>query len=258
MGLVLRIQKVETVNCLLTATLGLDLSLLDRLAASIDYPVQSKVVINNGRPDALDKWKQSHPDWTVFTSGENVGCAGAWNAAPMLWPGEKAFLIVNDDQELQPGCLETIFKAADQQADDYDILYVNPYDAFDIFVWTAKGVRDFGLFDENFWPAYFEDYDMRARFAAGKSKVFYIGDKTFPIKHGKPHLAGSKYQAMLLGCGPLNEDYYLRKWGYGKFKTPFNNPTRSLGYWRVEVDGRAKRQKFWDAFWNQSNPSVYE
>src|SRR5882724_9700126 len=143
-------------NCLLVPTLALDLSLIERLVNSVDYPIKHKVVVNNGRIDALDRWQKQHTDWVVMSWG-HLGVAASWNKAPLIWPDEDAWLIVNDDEEFQPGCLELLCKASDAHHKDAPVIYVNGCQAFDIFVWTRIGVNYYGAFDENYFPLYFED-----------------------------------------------------------------------------------------------------
>ena len=231
------------------------------MAASVDFPVRHKVVINGGRPDALDEWKRRWPEWKVFHFGRNLGFGGSCNAATRLFPYEESYLLLNDDGEFQSGCLERMSKASDEHAKNCHIIYVNKNDAFDVCVWTAKGVREFGLFDENYYPAYFEDTDMRCRFAAGGAIKYYI-EGPFPVKHGKPRACGPKYHAMMDALKPLNEDYMMRKWGTlddsPVFKTPFNKPDVSLSYWKLEQENRDRREVICGRFWSQPQPSLYE
>ncbi len=51
-------------NCLLTLSIG-DVALLDRLAKSIDYPIQNKIVINNWHKGHLKSWQEKNSDWQV-------------------------------------------------------------------------------------------------------------------------------------------------------------------------------------------------
>ena len=248
-------------NVLLVPCLGLDVSLIERLARSVDFPIKYKVAINNGKIGALDDFKTRHPDWTVVDMGKNLGCAGSWNMAPEIFPTEPCWLISNDDQEFQPGCLERICNVADEHAKDHDIIYVNEFDAYDMFVWTAKGVKDFGTFDENIFPIYLEDYEYRARLKAGYGKPFRMLGH-MPVKHGKPNAAGKPYHDLLESCKPFNESYLFRKWGtIGDdpiFRYPFNNPNWPIQKWELEQEARAKREQFWEIFWNRPNVSLYK
>ena len=246
-------------NAILVPTLALDLSLIERLANSVDYPIRDKVVINTGKPLALVDWVEKHPDWRVISYGR-IGVAAAWNKAPQIWPEEHAWLIVNDDEEFQPGCLEKLCKAADAHAHEAPIIYVNEHDAFDVFVWTRLGVNTYGTFDENFFPAYFEDWEMRCRFALGGPQPYRITEP-FPVKHGKPP-AGPRYTHLLKQCEPLLRQYFEMKWGVvSDTKPKFDRPYELgawVGYWTPVPLLRDRLQQYWDEFWNTPNPSVYE
>lgn len=256
-------------NCLLVPTLALDgASLLERLSNTIDYPIKHKLVVNNGRPDALNEWMSKHPDWEVVHYGRNLGCSGSWNLFSVLFPEEQSCLIVNDDEQIQPGCLEVIAKAADEHAKDASILYVNEYESLGYFVWTKRGVEKFGLFDENLWPGYHEDLDMKARFKIAGADHYVIGPKDFPVKHGKPLPCSKAYHDTLNAIGAMNREYFVRKWGCfddwhswmpnsPAFKTPFNDPKQGLKDWTLDPKARAEREAIWWRFWNRPTTSLY-
>lgn len=244
---------------ILVPTIALDISLLERLDNSFDYPVDSRLLISNGDTDAVLKWKaKSKNEWKVMHTN-NLGVAGSWNIAPEYFSNDH-WLIINDDHELVPGALEKICKAVENNP-GYDIYYVNQYEAFDIFVWTRQAVEKFGLFDENFFPAYFEDWEYRLRLNLGKAKTFII-EESFHVKHGKPKPAGELYSAMLAKVKPINEDYFMRKWGIigdkdPVFKTPFNGYNFPLSYWTLEQERRHELTGIWEEFFNHPNVSLY-
>lgn len=246
---------------ILVPTLALDISLLQRLADSIDFPIQNKVVINNGKPGSLDEWKLKNPSWNVIQSEYNLGVAASWNLAPEIFK-EDAWLILNDDQQLQPGCLEIIASESELHYKTADIIYVNPFEAFDIFVWTRKGFETFGSFDENFYPAYYEDWEMRLRFNIGGADVHIIGDESFPVKHGKPKPAGVKYMNMLKSFDHENRMYFMSKWGIigdknQLYKTPYNNPDLKIKDWEFNFERRAVMMEIWNEFINDKEVSLY-
>lgn len=246
---------------LIVPCLGLDVSLIERLARSVDFPIKYKVAINNGKIGALDDFKNRHPDWLVFDMGKNLGCAGSWNMAPKIFPTEPCWLISNDDQEFQPGVLEKICKAADEHCRENHIIYVNEFDAYDVFVWTLKGVNEMGTFDENFWGVYCEDWEYRCRLKAGGGKCYRMNQQV-AIKHGKPRPGGKAYHELLAAWKPLNEDYLKRKWGTigdsPVFNCPFFNPNHPINKWELEQENRAIREKHWEKFWDRTNVSLYE
>lgn len=244
---------------LLIPTLALDLSLLQRLADSIDYPIDDIVVINNGKPGALDEWQKTNSGYRVIDMGYNTGCSGAWNNAPKVFKNDH-WLISNDDQVFQPGALQRIYEAIEQHQDCH-VIYVNNYEAFDFFVWTRKAVKDFGLFDENFYPIYYEDWEMRLRFAIGEAKIHMI-DEHFPVKHGKEKATSKAYMNMLKACDPINKDYFIRKWNSitdknAAFKTPFNQGGK-ISEWTLEKDRRKTLRGLWDEFYEQPKVALYD
>lgn len=250
-------------NNLLVPTLALDLSLLQRFADSIDYPIKNKIVINNGKVGALDIWELNNPGWLVMEPGRNLGVSGSWNKAPKLFEDDY-WLIANDDHELQPGCLERICDVADKNYKDVPVIYTNESRGFDLFVWTRLGVSLCGLFDENFYPGYHEDFEMRLRFALSGLDGCFVGGLDFPMKHGKPFPGGPKYRALLDIVDASNREYYTRKWGEvtdkvtdNVFKTPFNNPDNKISFWEIERERYTKLAALWNEFVNVPEPSTY-
>jgi hypothetical protein len=253
-------------NVLFVPTLGLDLSLLERLAASVDYPIRSKVAFNNGEPGALDTFRDAHPDWIVKESAfGNLGVAGSWNQCAKMFPEEPCWLLMNDDAWFLPGYLEKICKCADDHWFELPLIYTNHSNPFYCFVWTSAGKRDVGEFDENLWPAYYEDCDYRVRLRLrGWNGYVYALEGLPPLPHGKPRTGGMNYKAMLDGCGLLNREYWLRKWGnqdfHGspKYETPYRDHRLTVDQWVWRPDERETRRKIWDAWMSLPNPSIYE
>jgi hypothetical protein len=249
---------------LFVPSIGLDVSLLERLADSIDYPIKYLCVLNNGPVGALEGFRDSHPGWIVKEPATgNLGVAGGWNECVKLFPNEKSWLIVNEDAYFLPGQLEKICKCVDANL-DAPIIYLNSSQAFYCFVWTAKGHADFGTFDENFFPAYLEDSDMRVRYKlAGLTSHVYALPDSPPVPHGKPRTGGINYTALIQGCGLLNRAYWLKKWGNFDFdnplyKTPYKDHRLHPSLWVWMPEERAKRYPLWEAFINQPNPNIYE
>ncbi len=251
-------------NVLFVPTLGLDLSLLERLAQSVDYPLKWKVAFNNGEPGALDSFRDRHEDWIVKESAfGNMGVAGSWNHCAKLFPEEPSWLLMNDDAWFLPGYLEQICKTTGEHVNE-PIIHLNSSNAYYCFVWTIRGKRDFGEFDENLWPAYYEDCDMRVRHRLkGYNGYVYALEGLEPLPHGKPRTGGMNYNAMLQGCGLLNRQYWFYKWGNQNFETatyqqPYNDQRLGPDQWAWYEQGRQIRKQIWESWMSLPNPSIYD
>ncbi len=251
-------------NILFVPTLGLDVTLLNRLAESIDYPLKARVAFNNGAPGSLDGFRDSHPDWIVKESAVgNMGVAGSWNQCAKMFPEEQSWLLINDDAYFLPGYLEKVCTVARANTEQ-PIIYLNHSNAYYCFVWTAFGRKEIGEFDENFWPAYYEDCDYKVRLKLkGYGGFVYALESFQPIPHGKPTTGGMNYNAMLQGCGLLNRLYWYYKWGNQSFDistytTPYRDQRLEINQWAWNPQGRAIRREIYDAWLSLPNPSIYE
>lgn len=250
-------------NVLFVPTIGLDISLLERLAASVDYPVKYKVAWNNGEPGALEKFESKHPDWYVKESPiGNRGVAGSWNDCARNFSSESSWLIMNDDAYFLPGYLQQICETADAYLDE-PIIHLNNSNAYYCFIWTLAGVNEYGFFDENLWPAYYEDCDMRIRHRLkNRTGYVYALQGKPPLPHGKPKTGGVNYSAMLQGCGLLNRAYWLRKWGSfnyeeSTYQNPYRDQRLGVSEWVWQPQHRAELYPLWRTFMELPNPSIY-
>lgn len=255
-------------NVLFVPSIGLDVSLLERLAASVDYPIKYKVAFCNGPEGALNEFAERHPDWVVKDSPVgNRGVAGAWNDCAKWFSSEPAWLIINEDAHFLPGYLEQICKCADANL-DAPIIHLNDSNAYYAFVWTLAGREKFGEFDENFWPAYHEDCDMRVRHRLmGVTTYPYALQGLPPLPHGKPKTGGINYSALIQGAGLINRTYWIRKWGSNKsfdrmfeegaYQTPYRDHRLTPKEWVWYPEHRAKLYPLWEAFMSLPNPSIY-
>lgn len=249
---------------LLVPCLGLDVSLLERLAASIDFPLE-KWVINNGPRGALDKFIDDHFGWRLMEEGHNHGCAGTWNLAPQLFPESPYWIICNDDYWFHPGYLEKMVACADKYAaiDPIIFMCVEEKPSWPCFVWTARGLKDFGTFDENFWPIYYEDCDMMVRHKLyGYHQYRGVLLPGSPQGHAKARRGSEAYTKMIGLCNVFNEAYWLAKWGnndyFGTpaFATPFD-VGGSARLWDLELEGRKNRESIYAEFIAHGAP-LYE
>ena len=134
--------------------------LADRLLRSIDYPVEHLVIVDNS---GIQEWIPVKPDlvrnmW-VLRIPFGLGLVGAWNLIVKSTPYAPYWVLINDDAWFAPGSLETITKEVDTNA--LNFVDINP--AWSCVVFGEGMVEKVGLYDERFYPLYFDDNDLERR-----------------------------------------------------------------------------------------------
>jgi GT2 family glycosyltransferase len=235
---------------------------LRRQIASVDYPIQDYVVINNnGRGEITqeldDLAAQDHPligkIHMVHMPG-NIGCAGAWNLIVKSRLMSPYWLITGHDIEFSAGMLALIAERVEDE--QLGMIFADAgehgWGAWNLFVIRDWVIRDFGLFDENFYPAYAEDVDYLIRLnlhpirmqrgleiqynhGGGPSKDYAShGSQTWRTD---PSLKSGIDRGRIIN----EEEYMLKKWGaeWWRFKThrsPFDLPNQSVRYWIYDLE----------------------
>lgn len=251
-------------NTFFVPSLGMrdSIELLDRLAASVDWEIPNKIILNNGIEDILTEWNDRHPGWKVVDSPTgNKGVADSWNWIARSYPDEM-ILIANEDCWFLPGQLAQICRCADQNPTE-PVIYLNSSQAYYCFIWSAVGRKEIGEFDPNFFPSYYEDCDYRVRLRlTGKTEYVYALEGQPVVPHGKPKTGGINYSSMQQGCGLLNRTYWLRKWGSldfdkATYQTPYKDHRLTVKDVVWYPEHRAKLFPLWEAFM-EMNPSIYD
>ena len=134
--------------------------LAQRLIDSIDYPVDTLVVVDN---PGIKAWIPRPNDyvgelWTIRLP-HGLGANGAWNLIIKSTPFAPYWVLPNDDAWFGPGALQTI--AEQLQTDKFNFVDVNP--KWSCVVPTEGSVGKAGLWDEAFHPIYYDDDDYEWR-----------------------------------------------------------------------------------------------
>jgi GT2 family glycosyltransferase len=200
--------------------------LFAELMASVDYPVL---------PIVIDNWRG------------NRGVSPAWNLGmkKSLQAGNQYAIICNDDVVFEPNVISELFQtikdtgavmvSANQWEveKDYTLTSWTDYCCFAVDI--KQLIKNVGWFDENFYPAYFEDNDMRRRVElAGLDsytrKDLKITHAVSATQWADPDNPVTSEEAFM-----NNMKYFIKKWGgepYKEtYKNPFNNPENDLKYW---------------------------
>lgn len=134
--------------------------LAQRLLDSIDYPVEDLVIVDNS---GLGTWNPEKPKWVVnmwvIRVKNGLGLTGAWNLIVKSTPYAPYWVLINDDAWFTPGALKIIEENVDTEA--LNFLEIEPRWSAPVF---GEGmIRKVGLYDERFYPLYFDDNDLERR-----------------------------------------------------------------------------------------------
>jgi len=166
----------------------------------------------------------------VINPEKNLGCASSWNVFLKNYSG--MLIIANDDLTFELDAIEGLVKCYSENKDNPEVGMItlkgiNASSHYCCFVVTKSAIEKIGYFDEEFYPAYYEDcdYDYRLKLAelsticSEKGIYNHVGSATHkaltPEQLEQHHITFKK-----------NRSYYESKWGgeiYKEtFKTPFN------------------------------------
>ena len=187
------------------------------------------LIVDNGKQGIMGHIPESiKPITTVYEEQNNLGVAQSWNKmiyhSLHTFPTVDHILILNDDIVLGKSP-ETIFKLIEENP-DYSIINANYFWA--AFLLSRHCVETIGYFDENFYPAYFEDndYSRRESLSIGKRVTNETLDPV--VKRASQTILKDRH---LNGNFGNNAQYYQQKWGgppdHERFRFPFNKPVEN-------------------------------
>jgi len=167
----------------------------------------------------------------IYRAGRNLGVGPSWNHVMKTQVPEddsEIVIFACDDMDLWPTTIEKLVEAAEAQRDvGFFFPQHNAHTMFGVFLmrrWLHQSVGDF---DENLWPAYFEDNDYVRRMNLAGIKSVSVPDcgmnhvgsgtlKSFNEDELNEH--HSRFEGLRL--------YYTRKWGgdpgHESFTVPFD------------------------------------
>lgn len=190
--------------------------LAERLLASIDYPVEHLVIVDNS---GMQTWNPVKPEWVekmwLIRVPFGLGLVGAWNLIVKSTPYAPYWVLVNDDAWFEVGSLKAISEDVDTEA--LNFLDIVPQWSAVVF---GEGMIDkVGLYDERFYPLYFDDNDLERRVdQAGikkktiQAKVHHENSST--LKSGFAHKNAVSYDnnAKLYASKKDSQDHTAGEW----------------------------------------------
>jgi GT2 family glycosyltransferase len=182
--------------------------LLVKMLASIDCPVGLLVIVNNNAKHNFEG-TYAIPDcvaeYRVLNMPANLGCAGSWNFGIKVTPFARGWVIASDDVIFEPGALRKF--AVECVSDRLTVSADWPH--FQFFGIGEDVVQRVGLFDENLYPANFEDDDYRRRceIAGVEIRESYVLHSH--VKQGTVH--ATEWVSSNARTYTANEEYYREK-----------------------------------------------
>lgn len=206
---------------------------LHRLIESVDFNVDNFLIINNNGRNQITNQLNSLVELNnkyiknihICHMPSNIGCPASWNLIIKCYITSPYWIITNHDVAFTSGFLETMYNKA--QTKETGMVYGNSGEfgigSWDIFLIKDWVVEKYGLFDENFYPAYSEDADYIMRLVHDPIARDFVNI---------PYYHGDTFEYKLSGCQTIKQDqelgekvkiahylnekeYMNKKWGAG-------------------------------------------
>lgn len=201
--------------------------LADRLLASIDYPVEHLVIVDNS---GTQSWNPTQPDkvknlWMIRVPF-GLGLVGAWNLIVKSTPHAPYWVLVNDDAWFGEGALDVI--AQDANPDGLSFPHVSP--EWSCIVLGQKVVEEVGLYDERLYPLYFDDNDYERR----------IRNAGLPVRRIDAIVHHDNSSTLKAGYENQNNRTYSRN--QSLFESKVKDNDYSEGNWSLKI----RRENSWE------------
>jgi GT2 family glycosyltransferase len=180
--------------------------LLERMLASVDYPIAHLLIIDNGAAGVLEDVEVDLPDviehTTYLPMPSNLGVAASWNLGIKLFPMDNRWTFASNDMWFEPGQLEKL-----AQAKPSHLTVIKDFPHWHAFTVGEEVVERIGLFDEAFYPAYFEDVDYMNRCEHHKVPTTFLDIKT-GHDNSSTIMSDTRYRFLNSTTWKNNRQYY--------------------------------------------------
>jgi GT2 family glycosyltransferase len=168
---------------------------------------------------------QTHSNIIFYPYYANRGLSNSWNEGMInIFKEDDVAILVNDDCVFSKGdVIRMIEKSQEGAGTIAENLAAH---AFSCIAINKKTFETVGCFDQNFFPAYFEDLDYARRVTlSGLAFTICKGTNVHHTKSYNYH-NNDKLRKQQLKTFPKNEQYYQSKWGgkigQERYDKPFN------------------------------------
>lgn len=143
------------------------------MVESIDYPIAHLLIIDNGGKLGALETPAVVRQTTILNMPANLGVAGSWNLGIKSFPLANHWFFASNDMFFMSGSLHRLYTA---RSDGLVLSDMFPH--WHTFSLGYRSVAECGLFDEGFFPAYFEDNDMARRLEHAGLPIYKINIPT--------------------------------------------------------------------------------
>ena len=199
-----------------------------------DMPSVHIYIVDNGKQNIFKKIR--HPNIKIIESETNLGVASSWNVlCNQILEHYEYALILNDDIYLGKKEYEVELFLSQYPNKDF---YLGMID-WSVFIMPSKTFKKVGIFDEQFFPAYYEDNDYMYRMRLMAMKIYNVPFLN-PLIH-RSSMTNDKDKSIIVQS-EANKERYINKWGglpeLEKFKRPYENGLSEIS--ELEKLGRAR------------------
>ena len=202
---------------------------LEDLSTKFGHKLHKLVIVDNGQQNIeKDIPAELISNTIIYNEPENLGVAASWNKIIKTCYYQESpvdhIIMLNDDIVFGKD-YNDVLKIVNEYP-NYTFLNANYFWA--VFMISKDCVDDVGYFDENFFPAYFEDNDyarrMSQQYGHIEARDRKIIDSLNPIV--KRNSSSIQKNAGLNSRYSINSKYYFKKWGgtpgHERFEKPFD------------------------------------
>jgi GT2 family glycosyltransferase len=164
-------------------------------------------IVDNGRslPQA-----SAPSNAIVHTPPRNLGVAASWNHILRLQPPDTHVIIASDDVLMPERAIEELIS----KVRPGEAMHIRVFDehAYTIFLQTPEVVEAVGWYDEQFYPAYWEDVDYDRRIRLAGVRTVDLGYKLDSKPSRTLAAAPAALRSQIRSGFAANERYYNAKW----------------------------------------------
>jgi len=216
---------------------------LGALKASVQsqHQVSWHLFLHSRFPEVVSQCEKlaKEPTVTFYPYGTNRGLSKSWNQGLIraFNQGADTVILVNDDCLFSPGDFDKLVEYSFVNRETFYMISAMGFDrrleqrkslGLSCSAINLQALERVGCFDENFFPAYYEDCDYTRRAELLGLKKAVCTDTQIHHSGSASIFADAALTKQFEVTFATNQTYYIRKWGgdLGKeqFIYPFNDP----------------------------------